>query len=107
MPFDLHSFAIPTAWHIVLRTLMYTAVTLLGAFGGFRRYRGYRRGSVAKQDPRSQALRDKIVFADDFDQLHLRDDVESLKHAEQAGVFRPGFKPTEPGSFTASKEKSE
>jgi hypothetical protein len=93
MPFDLHhSFAIPSTWHIVVHTLMYTAATLLTAFGGVRGYRGYRSGSFAKQDARSQALRDEIVFADDFDRLHLHDDVESVQKAEEAGVFRAGIK---------------
>jgi len=87
-----HAIVIPTAWHIVMRTLMYTAATLLSAFGGLRGYRGYRTNRYVEQDARAQALRDEIIFAEDFDRLHLRDDVEGLQRAEQSGVFRPGAK---------------
>ena len=93
MPFEPHHVPmLPTAWHIVLRTLMYTAATLLSAFGGLRGYRVYRSNPYLKQDARAQALRDEIVFAEDFDQLHLGDDVEGLKRAEEACVFRPGVR---------------
>ena len=90
------TFAVPSAWHIVLRTLMYTAATLLSAFGGLRGYRGYRSSAMAKEDARAQALRDEIVFADDFDRLHLRDDDENAKRVEEAGVFRAGSEPLNP-----------
>jgi len=90
MPLELHhTFAVPTAWHILLRTLIYTAATLLGGFGGLRGYRGYRGGRFAKQDACAQTLRDEIVFAEDFDQLHLGDEVETLKKVDTA---RPSLK---------------
>jgi len=76
LPHANHLFEIPTAWHIVLRTLMYSAATLLSTLGGIRGYRGYCRMPFEKQAAQAETLRDEIVFGDEFDKLHLAHDVE-------------------------------
>ena len=82
------TIVLPSAWHIVVRTLGYSAATLISVLGGFHGYRNYCGMPFAKEASRAETLRDEIVFAEDIDRLHLGHDVESLKSAEEAGVFR-------------------
>jgi hypothetical protein len=82
------TIVLPSAWHIVVRTVAYSAATLISVLGGFHGYRNYCGMPFAKEASRAETLRDEIVFAEDLDRLHLGNDAESLKSAEEAGVFR-------------------
>jgi hypothetical protein len=83
-----HTVVLPSAWHIVVRTLAYSAATLVSVLGGFHGYRNYCGLPFAKEASRAETLRDEIVFTEDIDRLHLGHDAESLKSREEAGVFR-------------------
>ena len=84
------AIVLPSAWHIMVRTLGYSAATLISVLGGFHGYRNYCGMPFAQAASRTETLRDEIVFAEDIDHMHLGHDVDSLKSGEEAGVFRAG-----------------
>jgi len=85
LPHANHLFEIPTAWHIVLRTLMYSAATLLSTLGGIRGYRGYCRMPFEKQAAQAETLRDEIVFGDDVDQSASGPLLQKYKSGRRSG----------------------
>jgi hypothetical protein len=82
-----HLFEVPTAFHIMVRVLIYTAGTLLTTLGGYHGYRSYRGVPFEREDANAELLRDEIVFEEDFAKLKLRRDIDSPTAAEAKGVF--------------------
>jgi len=82
-----HLFEVPTAFHILLRVLLYSAGTLLATLGGYRGYTSYRSVPFEREASRAELLRDEIVFEADFAKLKLRRDIDSPSSAEAKGIF--------------------
>jgi hypothetical protein len=82
-----HLFEVPSAFHMLLRVLVYTAGTLLTTLGGYRGYRSYRGVSFEREAADAELLRDEVVFEEDFAKLKLRHDVDGPNSDEAEGVF--------------------
>jgi hypothetical protein len=82
-----HLFEVPTAFHMLLRVLVYSTGTLLSTLGGYHGYRSYRGVPFEREAVKAELLRDEIVFDEDFARLKLRHDIDSPTSAEAKGVF--------------------
>jgi hypothetical protein len=97
-----HLFEVPTAFHILLRVLVYSAGTLLTTLGGYLGYRSYRGVPFEREAAKAELLRDEIVFDEDFAKLKLRHEIDSPSSFEAKGVFLH-----DPAKTTSSEASSE
>jgi|ERR1022692_359600 len=82
-------FEVPSALHILLRVLAYSAGAVISGLGGFHGYRSFRGTPSDREAAEAERLRDEIVFGDDFDKLGQGGGVEGLTSAEHDGALRP------------------
>jgi len=70
MPQSHVFLGLPSDFDILLRILLYAAGTALSALGGFHGYRRFRGVPFSQQEAQADHLRDEFVFGDDLDKMY-------------------------------------